>query len=315
MRLLLSFRGLSAGTQIFLLILIVMLSGILSLAVAYLAAIAIWGPHVLSPSADSQAISLHFIRLTQIINQIGFFILPPLLWARLSESNPAQFLGFNKPRRVHILFTVLIMAAAGPAIGFLIEWNEGLSLPQWLSGLDNWMRSAEEAASQLTEKFLMVSSPWGLVVNIIMIGLLPAIGEELLFRSALIGIFRKIFKGIHLPVIISAVLFSALHLQFFGFFPRLLLGLAFGYLFVWSGSFWIPAMAHFINNTMVVVASYLYANGFTTINAENLGKSDSSVWIMTSAIVCLTLLFMVYKTRCEATPCQIKPDDASLNAG
>ena len=299
MRLLLSFRGLSPGTQVFLLILIVMFCGIMSLAVAYLLSMAVWGREVLLPAGSPAAMNLNFMRLTQIVNQLGFFVIPPLLLAWISESSPKKFLGFSKPKAIHLLITVALVAAAGPSIGALIEWNERLVLPGWLSGIEHWMRNAENTAAGLTERLLEIKTTGGLVINIVMIGLLPAIGEELLFRSAFIGIFRKICKGIHLPVILSAVIFSALHLQFFGFFPRLMLGIAFGYLFVWSGSIWVPALAHFINNTTVVVASYLFSRGAISVGAEDLGKTDSTAWIVISALTCILLISLVYRTRRE----------------
>lgn len=315
MRLLLSFRGLSPGTQIFLLLLIVLFCGIMSLAVAYLLSVALWGRGVLMSAGSPSEMNLNFMRLTQIVNQVGFFVLPPLLLAWLSESSPKKFLGISKPKAIHLIIAIVLVAAAGPSIGALIEWNERLVLPGWLSDIENWMRNAENTAAGLTERLLEINSTGALAINILMIGLLPSIGEELLFRSAFIGILRKIFKGIHLPVILSAVLFSALHLQFFGFFPRLMLGLAFGYLFVWSGSIWVPALAHFINNTTVVVASYLYARGTITVDAEDLGKTDSVLWVILSAVTCIILLYMVYRTRREGISTMHTASIAQVNSG
>jgi len=310
MRLLLSFKELSPGTQIFLLILLILLCGIMSLAIAYLVSMAIWGREVLLSTGDLADMDLNFMRLSQIVNQIGFFVIPPLLLARLTENAPRQFLGFRKPNIRHILVTILLMAVAGPFIGAMIEWNESLSLPDWLSGIEQWMRNSEDVANRLTEKFLAITGLSGLAINILMIGILPAIGEELLFRSTFIGILRKKFKGIHLPVILSAVIFSALHMQFFGFFPRLALGLAFGYLFVWSGSIWIPVLAHFINNATVVVASYLFAKGYITTGADDLGKSDSTFLILASTMAVVFLLYSVYRTRFKETA--IVPDRSEI---
>lgn len=294
------FRDLSSGSRLLLLVISVLLCGILSLSLTYLFSIFIWGRDVFITSGDPDEMNLGFMRFTQMLNQLGFFLLPPLLFAWLSERSALGFLGFIKPKYFHLLATLLLILVAGPFIGILSEWNEMLKLPALFSGIEDWMRSSEETATRLTSRFLDAPDVSTLAVNLVMIGLLPALGEELLFRSALIGIFKKAFTGIHWPVIISAFIFSALHLQFFGFLPRFLLGLAFGYLFVWSGSVWIPVTAHFINNVSVVIASFLYNKGISTVAPDDLGTSGSGLWIVLSAMACSLVLFWVYKTRVKA---------------
>jgi membrane protease YdiL (CAAX protease family) len=291
------FRDLTTGSRLLMLILVILLCGILSLSVSYLLSVLIWGKSVLHEAGDPEMINLGFMRLTQMLNQVGFFLIPPFLFALLSERYPFSFLGFNKPRIIHFFAAILLLVAAGPLTGYLAGWNERLILPTELSGLADWMRTSEDTASKLTNRLLNAPGTTSLIVNIIMIGLLPSLGEELLFRSALIGIFRKIFRGIHLPVIISALLFSALHLQFLGFLPRFMLGLLFGYLFVWSGSVWIPVIAHFINNSSVVFASYLYNNGISDIPADELGTVSSGAGVALSTAAVVLIMFWVYYTR------------------
>ncbi|MFH1121255.1 MAG: CPBP family intramembrane glutamic endopeptidase [Bacteroidota bacterium] len=295
------FRDLTSGSRLLMLVLVILLCGILSLSFSYLLSILLWGESVLAGAGDPEIMNLGFIRLTQMLNQMGFFLLPPVLYALLCEQNPFSFLGLNKPRFIHIIAALLILLAAGPFTGYLTEWNERLILPSQLSRLSEWMRSSEETASKLTNRLLDEPGTSSLITNIIMIGLLPALGEELLFRSALIGLSRKIFRGIHLPVIISALLFSALHLQFFGFLPRFMLGLLFGYLLVWSGSVWIPIVAHFVNNTSVVIASFLFNKGISSIPADEMGTVSSGPGVILSATAILIIMFWVYYTR-KKTP-------------
>lgn len=277
--------------------LVVLLSGILSLSLSYLIAYAIWGSQIFTDGSDPSLMNLNFLRLTQTLNQLGFFLLPPLIFAMLSETNPSSFLRLKAPRKNHLMAAVLLILVAGPFTGFLGTLNEQLTLPGWLSGIDHWMRTSEETAMQLNDRFLEPVGYPALLFNILMIGLLPAFGEEFLFRSALIGLLRRMFRGTHLPVILSAVLFSALHLQFFGFLPRFVLGLCLGYLFVWSGSVWVPVTAHFINNTGIIIAVFLYNSGISEIPADDLGTSDSPLMIGLSALLIASALFWVYITR------------------
>ncbi len=291
------FRDLSSGSRLLLLVFTILLCGIFSLSLTYLISVLVWGSEVFTTSGDPGEMNLGFMRFSQMLNQLGFFLLPPLLFALLSERSVSGFLGFFNPKKVHLLATLLLILVAGPFIGFLTVWNETLRLPAQLSGIEEWMKSQEEMATLLTERFLNAPGFSTLAINLVMIGLLPALGEELLFRSSFIGILKKMFHGIHLPVLISAFIFSALHMQFFGFLPRFFLGLAFGYLFVWSGSVWIPVLAHFINNASVVIVSFLNTRKLTNVAAEDLGRSGSGLWIVASAIACLMILYWVYQTR------------------
>ena len=291
------FRDLSSGSRFLLLVLVVLLSGILSVSLTYLISILFWGRDVIASSGNPDLMNLGFLRFTQIFNQLGFFLLPPILFAWLSEQLPGGFLGFTRPKTIHLLAAVLLIMVIGPLTGVLTEWNEMLTLPEQLSGLEDWIRISENKAARLTERLLNDPGVTTLAVNLLMIGLLTALGEELLFRSALIGIFRKVFRGIHWPVIISAFIFSALHFQFYGFLPRFMLGLAFGYLFVWSGSVWVPVTAHFVNNAGIVVASFLFNRGVSPVAPEDLGTSGSGLWIGLSVVACLLIMIWVYRTR------------------
>lgn len=296
-----------------LLVIVVLLCGILSVSFSYLISIAVWGKGVFFEAGNPETLNLAFLRFTQMINQVGIFLIPPVIFAWLSYKSPAAFLGFRKPDGKHLIAAIVLIMVAGPFTGFLATLNEGLQLPEQLSGIADWMRSSEDVAAKLTNRFLEAPGTGSLVINIIMIGLLPAIGEELLFRSSLIGIFKRMFKSIHLPVIISAFIFSALHLQFFGFLPRFMLGLVFGYLFVWTGSIWIPVTAHFINNTSVVIASYLYNQGLISIDVNEMGNSDSALWIGLSTLSVLLVLKWVYVTRRKSSEISQHPQSNIFN--
>ena len=65
-------------------------------------------------------------------------------------------------------------------------------------------------------------------------------------------LFGQWFRNVHVSIWVVAAVFSALHMQFFGFIPRLVLGGLFGYLYFWSRTIWVPVLAHFINNLIAV---------------------------------------------------------------
>ena len=118
------------------------------------------------------------------------------------------------------------------------------------------MREAENTAAELQERFLSGTSYLDLFVNIVVMAIAPAVCEELLFRGVIQNQLEKWFKNAHVAVWVAAIIFSAIHFQFYGFFPRMILGAALGYLLVYGKSLWLPIVAHALNNFMAVVVAW-----------------------------------------------------------
>jgi len=162
-------------------------------------------------------------------------------------------------------------------------------LPPWLK----WMKESEEQTEKLMEGMLKMGSIWDLISNVLFIGLFTAIAEEFMFRGVLQTIFYKWTKNIHVAIWITAILFSAFHMEFFGFLPRLLLGLFFGYFVAWSGSIWTGVWAHFINNATIVIVTYLFQQKVFTGNVNNQHVFNNIAY-MISLLVTAALL-VIYK--------------------
>lgn len=287
------FSNLSNGARVVFLLGLVIFFGSLSIAVAYLITTALYGSWTL----QGELSDINVIRIMQIINQIGIFIIPPFLYAILTVNKPIDYLGFKSVNYLKVIATLIIVLSVGPIVNKLMIWNESLNLPESFEGIENWMRESEVAANDLVERMLSFNDPVSLLINLLMIVLIPAIGEELLFRATAIRLMNRIFKNIHVAVWVSAIVFSAFHLQFFGFLPRLFLGLLFGYLFIWSGSIWIPILAHLINNGVVVIVSWLNANGTINQSPSEIGSTDSIFVVLLSVIISVAIAWYFYKTR------------------
>jgi uncharacterized protein len=202
--------------------------------------------------------SMRLLKYLQVWQAVGLFILPSLIVAWMFHEDWTEYLHLRKiPTVAGLLMVFLLTFAMNPFINFTGEINSRMHFPEWLSGLENWMRNAEDTAEKLTKAFLKVENVSGLLFNLFMIAVLPALGEELLFRGVVQKLFSRITRNVHWGVWLSAALFSALHMQFYGFIPRMLLGGIFGYMLVWSGSLWLPIVAHFFNNAAAVILLYL----------------------------------------------------------
>jgi len=237
--------------------------------------------------------SVNAQKIFQFFFSIGFFIVPPFLFA--------YFTGFKlqlkqKINRQTILLAIAIMLIANPFVAYLMQWNQSLNLPDFLETVQRWMEVSEQKGMQLTEAFLAMNSMGDLLINLFLIALIPAIGEELLFRGVLQQLFVKWTGKIHLAIFISAFLFSAIHLQFFGFSPRFILGIVLGYMFYWSGSLWLPILAHFTNNAVAILFSYHWVANKVQLDFLNETVLVSFGQAFISSLAVGLLMYLLYKS-------------------
>lgn len=259
---------------------------------------------ILAIMNSDEPLNLNLLRFYQVFNHLGVFIVPAILFVIFFRLNPIQFFRFDKkPLFSSALLVFMLLVSILPLLDYLSLLNERIQFPHFLNGIESRLRLSEQNALELTERFLNVTTPSALVFNLFMIALLPAIGEELIFRGivqqTLVGWFKD--KPVW-AILITALLFSAMHFQFFSFLPRLLLGLILGYLFFWSGSLWLPVIAHFINNGMAVMVYYLSETGQIGINPEKIGEYLGRWSALISLIISVGVfasIFLVEKRKRE----------------
>ncbi|MCI6324565.1 MAG: CPBP family intramembrane metalloprotease [Bacteroidales bacterium] len=228
----------------------------------------------------------------QLLQSVATFLLPALAGAYLWSNTPMQWLHLDsKPSWQEALAAVVVMLLAIPGINLLSAWNQQMVLPEWMSGIEQWMRMQEDAAAQLTEQFLQVDTVGGLLVNIGLMALLPAVGEELTFRGVVQGMFTR---NRHVAIWATAAIFSFVHMQFYGFLPRMLLGAMFGYMLWWTGSLWVPMLMHFVNNCAAVVVAFWAYNYLEEGSAEMLDTIGTEDTILLGVFsICIVLIMMV----------------------
>ena len=215
------------------------------------------------------------LKLMQLVQSVGMFVIPPIVVAYLWSEKPILFLKIGeKMKWRNAFFIVVFMIIAIPFINLLGDFNQQMVLPKAFAGLEAMMKASELETAKVTEHLLTVHTLTGLLFNIFLIAMLPALGEELFFRGVLQRIFQD-WKGAVAAIWISAFIFSAIHFQFYGFLPRLLLGAFFGYLLLWSDNLWLPILAHFINNLMAVVFFYLKYNGYHVFDIDTIGTGNT----------------------------------------
>ena len=234
---------------------------------------------------------LNALRFMQISNQLFTFVFPPIAYAFLVKENPVNALGLKKSKTLWILIGIAMIFAIMPFNSILAEWNANLTLPESMSKIESLMKQMQEAATEIIEKFVSVDTIGGLILNLFMIAGLAALGEELLFRSIIQTSLIKICKNAHIGILIASAIFSFIHFEFYGFFPRLILGMLLGYMFYFSGSIWISMLMHFLNNGTVVFIYFLNNKGITNIDVDTFGQTSIPVLIV--SIVVMIVLFLL----------------------
>lgn len=234
------------------------------------------------------------LKLLQGILSVVIFLVPALLFAYLSDRKSMRYIGFRQPVPLKFWWLgLLLMVLAFPAASWLNQVNQQMHLPGFMKETEESLRQAEQSANKLMKAMLVMKSPLDLAAMIFLIGLLPAVCEELFFRGVLQRLFIQITKRPWTGIIITAILFSALHGQFLGFFPRLLLGVLLGVIYWYSGSIWPGILAHFVNNAIQVVYVY-YDNSY--VDKEPVLQP---AWIIFS--ITAIILLIVYMRRISHT--------------
>ncbi|MEL6536467.1 MAG: CPBP family intramembrane glutamic endopeptidase [Bacteroidota bacterium] len=199
--------------------------------------------------------------LMQSIYTVVSYILIPLAFVKYYERQQVRVISpewkaspvdFILP--LAIIFPFLIVNAQ------LIQWNQGLDL-SFLGALGEWAVATEKQMAEQTEFMTQMDGLGDAILLTIMIAVLPAIGEEIAFRGLLQNYIHRASGNAHIAVWGAAIVFSAIHMQFLGFFPRMALGVLFGYLFIWSGRLWVAMLAHFLNNFITVLLVYSQQHG------------------------------------------------------
>jgi len=197
---------------------------------------------------------LTFLRGMLVVQFLGLFVIPSFLFAYFSDPHPLTYLGLKPAHSRYFILGALLLIVALPLVDWLGVFNHRL-IPETTS-LGKWMKASEEQASRQISFMLKKRSLHDLLLNLLFVAVFAGIGEELLFRGMLQRILIRLFRNPAAGIIITAVIFSAIHLQFYGFLPRFILGILLGCIYWYSGSLWPAILAHFIYDAFAVVMIY-----------------------------------------------------------
>jgi hypothetical protein len=237
------------------------------------------------------------LKYVQLILATFVFIVPANAYSHLFSDNTFVFFEFKKPSLVFLFFAALLWLFTLPIISFLADINNKIAFPTSFAGLENSFRLAEARAENATRFLLNITSVSGLMVNLLVIAVVAAIAEELIFRGIIQKLLFEQSKNIHLAIWLTALIFSLFHLQFFAIIPRIVLGAALGYTFYWSKSIWVPIFFHFINNASIVFASYLFQKKLIATDPNEITFFPNSVLFV--AFICSIAMVYFWNKRAK----------------
>lgn len=255
--------------------------------------------------------SVWFIRLSTFLQSLFMFFLPAICIAVWTDP-PSKYLNLQKSSNIYnfTASAILLFIVSMPMISLTTQLNERMILPKQLADIEAWMRNSEQTAEAVTQRLLQGKDLLGFISNILLIGAFTAISEEFFFRGVLQREIELWTKSGHWSVWITAFIFSAIHLQFFGFFPRLILGALLGYIFLFSRNLWVPITAHFFNNASVIVVNFFVEKKAL----DQLNNPPVTLWLImlsvVSAILCVILLKKL-KQISTSQPLRLKEDDSN----
>lgn len=240
---------------IIIMLLIVICCSTLSIFVS-VGTLSIWGNGISELGIDR--VNLQHLRIIQIIQSIGTFILPSIMgvWLFYGNSYKSCF-GHRSLNAQTVLISILIISISSPLINWASFVNQNIPFPTSLDFIKQWMEAKEQDAIGMTRRFLTMATPSDILINTFIMAVLPAIGEEWLFRGLVQPLTARVTKKMSYAIVITAILFSAMHMQFLTFFPRVILGVILGYLYYYGRNLWLPIIAHFTNN---FIALLVYAH-------------------------------------------------------
>jgi len=249
--------------------------------------------------------TINFLRGLQIVQFFAFFLVPVFICAYLFSEDSFKYLGLSKPTsNGYYLTGIAVMLLAIPVTIMIGEINKIIPFPD---RIENWMKNAENNAAEMMSALLSRRTVKDLILNLFCIAGLAAVGEELLFRGMAQRLLIKMFRSPFAGILISAILFSALHMQFYGFLPRLALGILLGYIYWYSGSLWAAILAHFIYDAFMILLVFFIPD---TMEEQTVKYNTGMIAFICVCAVLLVLTFIWMKRKSQTSFSKVYSGDA-----
>lgn len=291
------FENKNRGFQIVTLAFLLVLGMLVFSALGTLVAAAVYGQFGMTGLDIKQQAG--FLRIVQSFSSVGTFMLPALAFSWCAKRSVYSYNKLDKLPDYRLTDIVLVMSLVIlPLVMGLSEWNDSVHLPGFMQRFDAWMRKLDENNADLLKLMVQDRSIGILLINVFVMAVLPALGEELFFRGTIQTFLQGWTRSPNWAIWITAFIFSAIHFQITGFIPRMLLGAYLGYLFYWSGSLWLPILAHFMHNGLSILSDYIFTLRGYDVNSLNFSDLHNyEIIFIVSVILAIGGVMLLRKNR------------------
>ena len=235
------------------------------------------------------------LQSVQFITAVFTFLLPAFATAWFCNPQLKAYLSIRAFPDLRLLAVIcLATLLLSPMVSLTGYFNSQIHLPESMAAIEEWIKSTEEVAEALIQKLIAEKGVVAFIINFFVIAVVAGVTEEFLFRGAILHIVRQKIKNHHIAIWIVAILFSAIHLQFYGFIPRMILGAFLGYLVYWTNNIWVPVFAHFFHNALAFIGTSSDTLKENAIFADEIAPEDVR-WL--SIITCICLIAFFYCIR------------------
>lgn len=291
----------SAATQFSALLIVWFLSFVCAYLLVAAILIIYHGPDQYKQIAEQSGyqVSGTMLKMLQILVSVGVFALPAFIMAFLRGEDLLASAGLQtRPLPLLLIATVPIIFSALPFIHAMYEMNRRFTWPAGWGWLAQFLEASELEYKQTLKQLLHMPTFSDFMLTLVMAAVVPAFCEELFFRGCLQSLLIALYRHIHLGILVTAAIFSLIHLQFYGFLPRLALGIILGYLFVWTGSLWYPLAAHLLYNGLQIVFLYLHHRNDTSLDMlEEAIPADKWLTFVSTGLMFVLLAMFRRKSR------------------
>jgi len=298
-----AFKNAPSPVQLLMILAVIALGTIFSLFLSSLLIISKMGmsPEVIEEVRQNLINYPEIIRGIQFLQTLGIFLFPSIVCAWLFSDNYKEYLKIDQPiRRSAAVWTIIGTIVAVPFLNWTYFVNQQMVFPEALKGVEAWMNEAEKAANRVIDVMLDTKSISAIIFNFLVICVIAGVSEEFMFRGLLQTSFGRIIRNQHVLIWTIAILFSAIHFQFYGFITRLILGAWLGYLMYYTKTIWIPALAHFTNNILSIGMYYLFRNTPGKTDAIDAIGTGSTWWLAAASFALFFFCFFQIKKTADS---------------
>jgi membrane protease YdiL (CAAX protease family) len=235
------------------------------------------------------------VRVVQLVSTFFIFFVPAWLTSFIIHKRPLSFLGFNwRISWKQLALAIIIMVAALPLVSGLSDLNKLIPLP---AAMEKFFKGLEDTYTEQVKVMAHIQGFSDYLLSLLIMAIAPAAFEETFFRGGMQNLLTRATNRFWMPILVTSVVFSAIHFSWYGFIARIALGVILGLLYAWSGSLWVNIIAHGFHNGLIVTQLY-----WLTLHGKSLESADEQSfpwWLALLGTVVLIALLMLFKRISE----------------